>query len=125
MLYCKFHIIELSTYFIFIYAVSCSTERKIRTFLSSNHFLDYFRSFCDVRRIGVYLQQSKVLEIDDLEKMVHSLDRRSANTNLYILLNNDPSLAKLKALSNALREDRTHGCHEELADRIDQFIATI
>ena len=87
--------------------------------------MDYFHSFCDVRRISHWLQQSKVLEIDDLEKMIRSVDRHSANTSLNILLNNDPSLAKLKALSNALREDNTHGCHEELADRIDQFIATI
>ena len=93
--------------------------------MSSNHFLDYFRSNCDVRRIAECLQQSKVLEIDDLEKMVRSVDRRSANTNLYILLNNDPSLAKLTALSEALREDYTHGCHKELADRIDQFISKI
>ena len=66
-----------------------------------------------------------MLEIDDLEKMAPDVDLTSAKTNLYILLENNPSLAKLKALSEALREDYTHGCHEELADRIDQFIATI
>ena len=93
--------------------------------MSSNHFLDYFRSNCDVRRIAVYLQQSEVLEIDDLERMAPYVDTRSANDSLYILLNKDPSLAKLTALSKALRKDHTHGCHKELADRIDQFIATI
>ena len=71
------------------------------------------------------MRESKVLERGDLQKMAPDVDLTSANTNLYILLDNDPSLAKLKALSEALREDYTHGCHEELADRIDQFIATI
>ena len=87
--------------------------------------MDHFYASCDVRRIAPRLRQSEVLERGDLQKMAPDVDLTSANTNLYILLDNDPSLAKLKALSKALREDHTHGCHEELADRIDQFIATI
>ena len=109
----------------FSYAVGSSTKEKIRTFLSSRDFKNHFYASCDVRRIAHYMRQSKVLERGDLQKMAPDVDLTSANTNLYILLDNDPSLAKLKALSEALREDHTHGCHEELADRIDQFISTI
>ena len=104
------------------YAVGSSTKEKIRTFLSSEEFMEHFYSSCDVHRIAPRLQQSKVLERGDLQKMAPDVDLTSANTNLY---NNDPSLAKLTALSKALREDHTHECHEELADRIDQFTATI
>ena len=87
--------------------------------------MDHFSASCDVRRIAHYMREIKVLERGDLQKMAPDVDLTSANTNLYILLDNDPSLAKLTALSDALREDHTHGCHEELADRIDQFTATI
>ena len=80
--------------------------------------MDHFSASCDVCRIAHYMREIKVLERGDLQKMAPDVDLTSTNTNLYILLNNDPSLAKLKALSKALREDHTHGCHEELANRI-------
>ena len=53
-----------------------------------------------------------------------SYERRleEANSNLYGILDGDPSVLKLEALSTALKKDSSHGGHLELASMIGNFL---
>ena len=97
-------------------------EDHIKNFLCSERFNDFLRNNCDVRQISDQLLAKKIISRSNYEKidLNTSLDR--ANANLFILLYDDLSLAKLQSLSDVLKSDTTRSTHQELAKRIDQFL---
>ena len=100
-------------------------NERTRSFLCSIPFHDYFHSKCDVRRISTSLLQNGVIGPKDLCKMAPSSPQSAANTELFILLVNEPSISKLKALSESLTIDEEHAPHRELAKRIEKFLRSI
>ena len=97
---------------------------SIIKFLEGEEFGKRFRKYNDCRRWVSLLSKEKVIRPSILKEIQNKEDWEEANDILLTLLIQDPSLRKLKILSEALKSDETYDNQITLAKMIDQFIAT-
>ena len=97
-------------------------QERVESFLSTSSFHDFLHDHCDVRNIATKLHTLDAIGRDELDKMAHPKGLKEANSSLYVALISDPSIAKLKLVSEALKFDTSHEGHQTLAKRIDDFV---
>ena len=68
------------------------------------------------------LQINNAIEPTDSQAILSKPTSKEANNYLLTLLVQDPSPIKLRALSEALKENKTHYNQLELAEKIDHFL---
>ena len=95
------------------------SSEEIREFLKN--ILQSGLKTCDIRRVASDLRANDIITAGELEKIQSSL-LEEANSYFYGILDRDPSVLKLRALTKVLQEDKTHGCHQELSEKIDRFL---
>ena len=97
-------------------------QERVKSFLSTPSFHDFLHDHCDVRKIATKLHTLDAISRDELDKMAHPKGLKEANSSLYVALISDPSISKLKLVSEALKFDTSHEGHQTLAKRIDEFV---
>ena len=83
------------------------------------------KKFCDARVVAGDLLAAGVISRGDVERINYDVNLDRANSNLYCILNDDPSTRKLKALSEALKKDTSIDGHVKLAEDIDEFLESL
>ena len=97
-------------------------QERVESFIFSPSFHDFLHDHCDVRKIATKLHALDAISRDELDKMAHPKGLKEANSSLYVALISDPSISKLKLVSEALKFDTSHEGHQTLAKRIDDFV---
>ena len=69
-----------------------------------------------------YIYKKNAIRTADSQAIQSKHTSEEANDCLLALLVQDPSLRKLRALSEALKEDETHDNQQKLAKKIDHFL---
>ena len=97
------------------------TGDEIQKLLDNESFFNLLIHVSDVRRIVASLHCKEVISGGEFQQISQSATQEQANQQLYEKLVNDPSTKKIEALSAALKEDKTNGVHQTLAELIDDF----
>ena len=97
-------------------------EKKIVDFLNEPDFNQRFLNYNDSRKWVPTLQIYNAIEPTDSQAIQSKPTSKEANNYLLTLLVQDPSLRKLRALSEALKENKTHDNQQTLAEMIDYFL---
>ena len=100
-------------------------REKILEFLTKPHFSRPFLKFNDSRKWVSTLQRKNAIRTADSQAIQSKHTSEEANDCLLALLVQDPSLRKLRALSEALKEDETHDNQQKLAKKIDHFLKSL
>ena len=99
--------------------------RKILEFLDEPEFCEPLRKFSDSRKWVATLSRKKAITDAHLQSIQSKPTSDEANDSLLTLIKRDPSIKKLKVLSEALKEDDTHDNQLALAKMIDQFLVSM
>ena len=97
-------------------------EKKIVEFLNEPDFNQRFLNYNDSRKWVPTLQRKNAIRAADSQAIQSKHTSEEANNYLLTLLVQDPSLRKLRALSEALKEDETHDNQQKLAKKINHFL---
>ena len=97
-------------------------EEEIVDFLKKPDFTQRFLNYNDSRKWVSTLQRKNAIRAADSQAIQSKHTSEEANDCLLTLLLQDPSLGKLTALSEALKEDETHNNQQKLAKKIDHFL---
>ena len=97
-------------------------EKEIVDFLNEPDFNQRFLNSNDSRKWVQMLQINDAIDPADSQAIQSKPTSKEANNCLLTLLVQDPSLRKLRALSEALKENKTHDNQQTLAEKIDRFL---
>ena len=95
---------------------------KVLKFLKEEEFNKRFLKFNDCRTWASTLLRENAIDVTDLETIQSKSNSEEANAHLHTKLVKDPSVRKLRILSKALKECKSHDNQLALASMIDQFL---
>ena len=103
----------------FSFSIFPDGSSLLEIFLEKNQ--KFIKNGCDFKRISTDLRQLRVIDKNQLNKLLHS-DILEANQHMYLILESDLSPPKLSKVAKALEGDKTHDGHQDLACRIRECL---